>query len=76
MFLCNSPGPENFSFLIPERTQHTRGFAIVRYMKLPLTLTSTFTFLVHADVEALLQSAGATLVPVDLVDGAHFRFVT
>ena len=48
----------------------------MRYMKLLLTLTSTFTFLVHADVEALLQSAGATLVPVDLVDGAHFRFVT
>jgi len=35
-----------------------------------------FTFSVHAGVEALAQSAGATLVAVYLVDSARFRFAT
>jgi len=33
-----------------------------------------FTFLVHAGVEALAKSAGATLVSVYLVDRTRFRF--
>jgi len=34
------------------------------------------TFLVHAGVDALTQTAGATLVAVYLVDSARFWFAT